>query len=271
MKQSAALAQSNNPLAASQNPDPVLRVGQGPAQARVGRAAEALASGRLARGRGRRCLRPRPPALTITVPKPQTESAWTAVRSPRLRDRNPDEIIRTALGADGAVSIQWRPKVAEGQVDRTLTAASAAVLDVQEDGLRLAWRLDLEFRRSQRERFDVGVPAEFLLEKVEGNNVRGWEIRKTRPGAEGRESRLLQAAKDHEQLTLVLWRAAAGRSSDWPSSTCRWSSVSDAALHNGQLTIRRSPLLELQTLSRSGVTRTDLPNDAAESRRTSGK
>ena len=45
-------------------------------------------------------------------------------------------------------------------------------------------------------------------------------------------------------------------------------SVPDAALHNGQLTIRRSPLLELRTLSRSGVTRTDLPGDAA--RRSAG-
>ena len=103
------------------------------------------------------------------------------------------------------MNIRWRPKVAEGQVDRSLTATSAAVLDVQEDGLRLAWRLDLEFRRSQRERFDVALPAEFLLEKVEGNNVRGWEIRKTDQGQKV-EITLLEAAKDHEQFTLHLWR-----------------------------------------------------------------
>ena len=35
-------------------------------------------------------------------------------------------------------------------------------------------------------------------------------------------------------------------------------SVGDAALQNGQLTIRRSPLLELRTLDHAGVTRTDL-------------
>ena len=125
-------------------------------------------------------------------------------------------------GAGGAVSIRWRPKVAEGQVDRSLTATSAAVFDVQEDGLRLAWRLDLEFRRSQRERFDVALPAEFLLEKVEGNNVRGWEIRKTDQG-QTVEIALLQAAKDHEQFTLHLWRSGTvGARRRWPSSTCRW-------------------------------------------------
>ncbi len=44
-----------------------------------------------------------------------------------------------------------------------------------------------------------------------------------------------------------------------------WVSLTEAALHNGQLTIRRSPLLEVRTLDRSGVTRTDLPSDAARS------
>ena len=39
--------------------------------------------------------------------------------------------------------------------------------------------------------------------------------------------------------------------------------VSDAALHTGQLTIRHSPLLELRTLDRSDVARTDLPSGEA--------
>ena len=206
-------------------------------------------------------------ALTITVPKPQTD-----VRLGELSDRrsydteNPDEVIRTISGVDGAVNIRWRPKVAEGQVDRSLTATSAAVLDVQEDGLRLAWRLDLEFRRSQRERFDVALPAEFLLEKVEGNNVRGWEIRKTDQGQKV-EITLLQAAKDHEQFTLHLWRSGTVGQAKLAEFDVPLVSVRDAALNSGQLTIRRSPLLELQTLGHSGVTRTELPGDAAVDRR----
>jgi hypothetical protein len=202
-------------------------------------------------------------ALAITIPAAQTE-----LRLGQLSDRRSyetekaDEAIHTALGADGAVSIRWRPKVAEGQVDRSLTATSAAVLDVQEDGLRLVWRLGLEFRRSQRERFDVALPNEFLLEKVEGANVRGWQIRKTDQG-QTVEISLLQAAKDNEQLTLHLWRAATVGRGPLAQFDVPLVALRDAALHTGQLTIRRSPLLELRTLSRSGVTRTDLPSDAA--------
>ena len=198
------------------------------------------------------------------MPKPQTELRLGQVADRRSYEtEKADETIRTALGADGAVSIQWRPKVAEGQVDRSLTAASNAVLDVQEDGLRLAWQLGLEFRRSQREQFSVALPADYLLEKVEGDNVRGWEIRKTEQGpdrrghaAAGRQGpRAVHAA-------AVAQRARSGRA-NWPQFDVPLVVVADAALHNGQLTIRRSPLLELRTLDRAGVTRTDLPAEAA--------
>ena len=112
--------------------------------------------------------------------------------------------------------------------------------------------------RSQRERFDVTVPAEFLLEKVEGNNVRGWEIRKSDQG-QTVEITLLEAAKDRQQFTLHLWRSGAVGQAKLAEFDVPLVSVRDAALNNGQLTIRRSPLLELQTLGHSGVTRTDLP------------
>ena len=87
-------------------------------------------------------------SLSIVVPKPQTEVRLGEVLDRRKYDtEKADETIRTALGPGGAVSIQWRPIVAEGQIDRSLTAASNATFDVQEDGLRLVWQLGLEFRR----------------------------------------------------------------------------------------------------------------------------
>ncbi len=173
------------------------------------------------------------------------------------------------------IGIRWRPEVAQGETDRTLTAASAAVLDVQEDGLRLTWQLALDFRRAEREQFSVDLPAGYLLEKVEGNNVRGWEIRKT-PRGQSVEVSLLQAAKDHEQFTLRLWRGgviggaavpAAPRAGETPAPQpapqvfdVPLVTVPEAALHRGELVIRRSPLLEVRTVEHSGVTRIDLPD-----------
>ncbi len=210
-------------------------------------------------------------ALDIVVPKARTELRLGHVVDCRhYETEKADQTIRTALGKHGAIALRWRPRVAAGRIDRTLTAASSAVFDVREDGLRLRWQLTLEFRRAERDQFSVKLPDGYLLEKVEGANVRGWEVRSGDGGGRTVEVSLLQAAKDRERFTLRLWRAGqVGRGAlarfDVPVVT-----VADAALQSGRLTIRRSPLLEVRTLERSGVTRIDLPSDKKRSGATAG-
>ncbi len=200
-------------------------------------------------------------ALDIVVPKARTELRLGHVADCRhYETEKADRTIRTALGRHGAIALRWRPEVAAGRIDRTLTAASSAVFDVREDGLRLNWQLTLEFRRAERNQFSVKLPEGYLLEKVEGANVRGWEVRS---GDDGRivEVSLLQAAKDRERFTLRLWRGGQVGHGELASFDVPVVTVADAALQSGRLTIRRSPLLEVRTLDRSGVTRIDLPSD----------
>jgi hypothetical protein len=197
-------------------------------------------------------------ALTVTVPEKGTE-----VRLAHVADRHsyetaePGQKLETALGAAGAISIQWRPKVAEGQVDHSLTVRSSALLDVQEDGLRVAWQLALDFPRSQREFIGVVVPKEYLVEKIEGANVRGWEVRADAAGQSVQVS-LLKAAKDGERLTVRLLRPCAVGQGDLAEFDAPLVTVPDASLQGGELAIRRSPRLELRPVKTVGVTRTDL-------------
>ncbi|MBN2021524.1 MAG: hypothetical protein JW809_01905 [Pirellulales bacterium] len=193
-------------------------------------------------------------ALAITVPAAQTE-----VRLGQLADRasydtrEADQKIETALGAEGALRIQWRPKVAEGEVDRSLTVASDAALDVREDGLALAWQLALSFPRGHREQFTLAVPEGYLVKRVEGENVRGWEVS---PGEKSRKLAvsLLKPAADAERFTVRLWRAGVPAEFDAPVVE-----APEAALHKGRLVISRSPLLDVQTRGARGAERTDLP------------
>ncbi|MEE8450716.1 MAG: hypothetical protein V3R99_02345, partial [Thermoguttaceae bacterium] len=203
--------------------------------------------------------------LTLTVPQQQTEIRLGHVIDRRSYEtEQADETITVALGSGGAISLRWRPKVAAASVDRTLTAESAAVLDVQEDGLRLVWRLQLQLRHNEHDQFRVDVPADYLVEKVEGSNVRGWQVNDAPGGARTVDVTLLGTAKDQEQFTFHLWRrGGVGKESltqfDVPAVT-----IADAALHSGRLTIRRSPLLQLRTLERIGVTRTDFGSEVTE-------
>jgi hypothetical protein len=223
-------------------------------------------------------------AVAVIVPQAQTEVRLSQVADRRSYETSqPGQQIETALGVGGRIGIEWRPKVGEAQVDRTLTAQSEAVFDIQEDGLRMAWLVALEFRRTQRETFRLFVPGEYLVEKVEGANVRGWEIRKE-TDRQVVDVTLLKPAKDRERFTLRLWRAGLpaaqvdaahvdaavrdakaglGETGLRGEFDCPLVRVADAALESGQLTIRRSPLLDVRTLSRSRVTRTDLGEKAS--------
>lgn len=205
-------------------------------------------------------------ALAITVPDAKTE-----LRLGHVLDRTnyeterPSQEIQTALGPGGRVSLQWRPKVAEAEVDRSLTVRSAALLDVQEDGLRVAWQLNFEFPRSQRDVFSVQVPREYLVEKVQGGNVRGWETRQAGDG-QTIEVGLLKTAKDAESFTVLLRLSAAIATGELGEFDVPVVAVPDAALHQGEVTIRRSLLLDVRATSASGVVRTDLSSSAANLR-----
>ncbi len=203
---------------------------------------------------------PMAPAATVAfrVPQAQTEvRLGQAVGRRTLETKRPDEILETALGPGGALQLQWRPKVAEAEVDRGLTVDSAGLLDVQEDGLRMALRLSLQFRRSQRDAFTLSLPADYLVEKVAGNNVRGWEVK--RAAAEQTvEVSLLKTAKNSEQFNLFLFRGGKVGQAPLDAFAVPMVIVRDAALSSGQLTIRRSSLLDVRTTERAGVTRTDL-------------
>lgn len=87
------------------------------------------------------------------------------------------EKIETSLDASGRLAVEWRPKVAVGQVDQGLTVQSLGLLDVREDGLHLVWKVDLSFGRGVHNGFTLAVPAGYQLEAVTGGNIRGWQVK----------------------------------------------------------------------------------------------
>ncbi len=217
-------------------------------------------------------------ALNLSVPQAPSE-----VRLAGLPDRSHYEIlhagqqIQTALGPQGTVGIQWRPKVAEAQVDRTLTARSTAVLDVEDDGLRVFWQVELEFPRSQRDGCRLRIPAGYLIEGIQGSNVRTWQARQapkvgdaSQATAQGVEVVWIKPARDREQFLVRLSRPGAWDQAEPATFDAPALEVVEAALNPGTLFVRRSPRLAIRTVQEQGVSQTDwapLPQgaEAAES------
>ena len=196
-------------------------------------------------------------SLGVRVPEAQTE-----VRLGKVDDRRSyetetaDEVIDTSLRRDGQFLIQWRPQVAAAEVDRSLTTESQAVLDIQEDGLRLAWKLDLRFPRSRRSSFELRVPDEYLIERVVGQNVRQWDSESDN-GHQRVVVSLLKEVVDRESFTVVLSRRGAVGQGDLAEFDAPLVNVPDAVLQRGLLLVRRSVLLDVRTTRVAGLTRTD--------------
>ena len=164
--------------------------------------------------------------------------------------------IATVLSPYGALRLQWKPSTATQTVDQTLTAKSEAIFDVREDGLRLTWRADLDFRGSERNEFTFNLPDGFLVEQVSGENIRAWEVKKV-----GQANRLnvstLSAAKDKETFTIELSQRDFAIGPTASQFDAPYLTVEGAALHKGVYTIRRSPIIELKTTQQRAANRID--------------
>ena len=190
-----------------------------------------------------------------SLPEP-TEVRLNSDSDRRSIEAKANQEIATVLSADGSLRLQWKPSTATQTVDQTLTAKSEAIFDVREDGLRLTWRADLDFRGSERDVFTFDLPDGFLVEQVSGENIRAWEVKKV-----GQSNRLnvttLSAAKDKETFTIELSQRdfAVGQAAS--QFDAPYLTVEGAALHKGVYTIRRSPIIELKTTQQRAANRID--------------
>jgi hypothetical protein len=203
--------------------------------------------------------------LTLAAPAPNTELRLSGTLDrASFETTQANESIATALPADGGFSLQWRPAVAARQVDQTLTARSLGVLDIQEDGVRLAWQLELQTRNNQRETFTFVVPQGYLVERVYGDNVRGWQ---SRPNGDQQQIdvTLLKAATGTEMITLRLSRRSVVGLDETTDLVAPAVAIPDAVLHQGQLAIRRSPLLDLRTQQAAGLSRVEISTETLAS------
>lgn len=216
----------------------------------------------LARQGGWRIVRgqlPAGPATALTLLAPE---AGTEIRQQGLADRatfdtkEANERIEVAISAEGVLHLQWRPKVSEGMVDQALTGNSLAVFDVREDSLRLTWQVRLDFGRAYRDAFSLTAPSDYLVEQVTGNNIRAWSA-KREGDAQRIDVTLLKPAQGRETLTLHLSRRGRVGKGELAEFDVPAVLVTDAVLEQGEIAIRKSPRLDLRTLSATGLSRAD--------------
>ena len=198
--------------------------------------------------------------LLLTVPEAATEVCLSGTFDRgNFETKAANEKIETTLssgGGGGSLDLQWRPKVAIGQIDQSLTAHSTGVLDVREDALRVTWIAELSFGRGTRDQFEFSLPLGYSIEQVVGENLRGWQVK---PDAARQlvGVTLLKPATGAEKFTLVLSKRGRIGAGEFATFDAPAVFVSGAALQQGEIMVRRSPRLELRTESSTGLVRAD--------------
>jgi hypothetical protein len=196
-------------------------------------------------------------ALTLTIPQEQTEVRLSGLPDRgRFESAKANDTVQTALAADGSLALQWRPKVTEGMVDQSLTAHSAAVIDVREDAVRLVWQVRLEFGRGTRDSFRFSVPLGYLVEQVTGENVLGFAL-KEENGRQSVDVTLMKGAAGSETLVLHLSRRGVVGQGELAQFAAPDVRVEAAALHQGEMAIRRSARLDLRSVTVADLSRAE--------------
>ncbi len=202
--------------------------------------------------------------VSISVPNAKTELRISSLGDRTERETSADhDSMEVPLASQGQFGLQWRPKVTDTAVDQGLSAQSDCVLDIQEDGLRVAWSFQMEFRRARRDQFEFQLPSNVKVEKVLGNNIRGWTVRNEND-LQRLNVTLLKTALEREQLTIVasqFQRVGTEENATLAAPSC---SIPEAMLHQGSILLRRSAWLDLVVTQSKGLTRMDLPNPIQE-------
>jgi hypothetical protein len=178
------------------------------------------------------------------------------------------ETVRASFPASGKLKLQWRSKVAESTPEQGLNADLEQQITVDESGIHSVWNIGLQFRRGRRERFEFQLPANIVVEKIVGPNVRGW---KTEPQSDLQrlEIELLKPASESEQISVhAMIAARIGESPDSLWNTPRLE-IPEASTYQGTISLSQSSLLELDIVISDGLAREDVAHEAKQSGRAS--
>ncbi len=154
--------------------------------------------------------------LVASVTSKDTEVRFlNSANRPTVATTKDGQELETGIIA-GNLALQWRPKVAQVVTDESLQVESASTCLVLESGIQSTTRFEFAFRRGRRDEFVIIAPAGYRVDKVGGDNVKGWKQEEIEPQADvaaataeaGSRIRvsLLKTAVEKESLTVTASR-----------------------------------------------------------------
>jgi len=87
--------------------------------------------------------------------------------------------VRGVLGADRNVSLRWHSKATEAARNALITCDTLAAAQITPTVIKFVTELRYEIVQGNLSRFSVALPAGHALTRVEGEQIRDWQVRVT--------------------------------------------------------------------------------------------
>ena len=148
--------------------------------------------------------------LVASVTSKDTEVRFlNTANRPTVTTTKDGQELETGIIA-GNLALQWRPKVTQVVTDESLQVESKSTCLILESGIQSTTNFEFAFRRGRRDEFVIIAPAGYRVDKVSGDNVKGWKQEDAEqaagvaPEAESRiRVSLLKTAVEKESLTVT--------------------------------------------------------------------
>ena len=194
----------------------------------------------------------------VTAPESGTQFRIEGLIGPATYEtKSPGEAIDLGIATNQVFHLRWRPKLELDHSQASLAVRSNVAYDVRDDGFRVIWNAELEFRRGRYSRFSFRTPKDFTIDAVTGASIRSWNA--TEDGDQRRvEVELLAEITDRERVTVELSRRGAVGIDTMQSLGSPVVVFDDAVVQQGNILVRGSPRLDIQIVRATRLDRTEV-------------
>lgn len=186
--------------------------------------------------------------LLFTLPAADLEARVSGRSNTFRKDQ---ATLTIPLTSAGDLRIDWRPKTTSTVADSIYHSTVNSALELSDAGLTLKAALQINVRQGQLAEIDLTLPADYVVQRVQGADVAGWS--QPEEGSGQLKIVLRQPVEAQTNIHVTLFKPQTFGTTD-TNLEVPVPAVQGASRDSGNIAVLAGPELEVRTAALSGVT-----------------
>jgi len=196
--------------------------------------------------------------MTLTLPGTSLNVTVSPKSPIRTEEKQETTMVSIFGGQAGELTVEWLPKAPEVELEPKVFAEQKSTVHMGLGVLRLHSQIDYSIVQGKVESFSVKLPEGTTLLKVEGSDIRSWDI-ESDSGGRVLKVGLLGPVADRYQLSLSLEQAIDQPAVDGPVDVeMQLPEVLDVSRETGWIAIAAEKGLKAEAGQTEGVSQIDV-------------